>query len=422
MSRAEDSKRLLRQWRNHEKMTLKTAYNINPQATRNIGRGKAKERGMKNTFRHCESAMVHLAKRPEDVVTFSMNCLKEGVDISIIDSGDGGVAKFMTNYFRQLFRKFGKGMTPPEFARIINSMALDPKSGLYLPAIYHNPEGGVNCYGKTLGMDRDMENVAENIESAEKGECKNLGRAAFRRMYVPTIILYPADNPSDLERVHIMTLYADTSVYDFFEKYDDVKDKEGASMITAMRMLARCAGSITISTALDMVSEKIGRKAYYERYIDEIIHTTECAMSIDGNPGIRERSVTAIGTMGVSLYGLKPFWRMPNTPEGFTNYNPGFLEDKNQLGPEALDRLRFHLLCGKPKPLDIVLALPDIYAGRKTNLEGVIDRLAKRVEITEKEEMEVVVDGSRHTVSDRMVMQIAYMQPFIDVNKRPGSI
>jgi hypothetical protein len=172
----------------------------------------------------------------------------------------------------------------------------------------------------------------------------------------------------------------------------------------------------------------VGKKIYTDRYVDEILQEIEGTVTIDGKVAHTTRSVTAAGTMGVSLYGLKPFWNRPARAEDFQPYYyPTFGEkDDIRLTPEAIAEQKFQYLGGTPDPLDIMRILPALLKGRQTHLKGITDTLASRLEIDQprqddekKNKIKIIVDGSEEVCPLSVAIEIAYLQPFILLDYAP---
>jgi diacylglycerol kinase family enzyme len=407
---------------------IKLAAIVNGNARNNKGSSAGKEaRKLQKILSHLKGSRVDVTSKSDLVSNLCREYSKEHIDAIILSGGDGTIQNFVTMQFKQLYREHGKGMSPIEFASKLNSTALDPDSEINLPAIHHRKRGTVNVYADTLGMDGNIERILENIEEADF-HYPLLGKAAFRRVYVPMIMIYPRDKPDDLDMIQLQALYADATLRNFYEQYYLPKKHGGDSnVLTAGKLIARCAYSITVGKILDTAAETLlgSRKTsvtvYSDRYIDRIMNVIECSVKIDGREVCNERTLTAVGTMGVSLYGLKPFWRMPDKPQAFRrSYAPGIKEYAADFA-DSVQAESMHVLVGKPDTIDLVKELPKVYAGKRTKISGLTDMLAKRLEIEQKEPLKIICDGSRHDNGKSAVVQIAYLQPFILFDDMPMS-
>ncbi|MBI5881220.1 hypothetical protein HZB90_03755, partial [archaeon] len=54
-----------------------------------------------------------------------------------------------------------------------------------------------------------------------------------------------------------------------------------------------------------------------------------------------------------------------------------------------------------------------IFSGEEVRIPGIIDTLASRVEIEQKKNLDFISDGSRSHNGNKVVIEIAYLQPFI---------
>ncbi|MBU2561006.1 MAG: hypothetical protein KKD17_01820 [Nanoarchaeota archaeon] len=400
-------------------MVLSIEAIINGKAKQNRGRSVEKElMHLRRTIGILPGSGVQSTATEEEVTAICDKVLMERIMIAFLSGGDGAVHYFMTEYFKQAYRRFGKRKTPIEFARAMNRMALNKRSKLFLPCIYHRPRGTVNVYSDVHRMEGDLEDITANIDAANRIHPEQ-GTRQFRRVYVPVLMLYDKEHPKDLDHVQLMTLYADGFLYNFFSEYYLPKDRGGSSnMLTALKVVANSSAS----ALLDRVSPRKGIPGtlYSQRYIYRILDEIEGEVTADDRVIIgrkEKRNALAIGTMGVSLYGLRPFHQMPKSPEEFQAYfKAGEPEKEEALDPAAYS---FHLLAGNPDPLDIVWRIPNIYRGRPAGIPGIKDTLAKKVEIEQAKVLEFIADGSRHSDGKRVAIEIAYLQPFILLDHAP---
>ncbi len=401
-------------------MTLRIDALENAKAKKNKGKRHSsfEQRRLESIIGTLPHSNVHFTTTEEDVTYLCSKLIQEGTDIAFLSGGDGTVHCFMTEHFKQMFRRYGKGSAPIQFAQALNRMALDPDSRVHLPAIYHRKRGTVNVYADTNRMRGDLETIANNIEHANTYHDKK-GIRAFRRAYIPVMMLYDKERPNDLEHVQLMTLYADGLVYNFFQEYYRKKDMGGdSSMLEAVKVIARAS----LSVGMDKMVPRQGPAAmlYDERYMDRILKELKGKVKADNSTVIPEggiRNATAMGTMGVSLYGIKPFHRMPRRPEGFRTYFPaGQHEIVSLLDP---GRHSFHLLTGNPRPEEIVRKIPQLYLGLATGIPCITDRTARRVEIDQTENTRFIADGSRHADGKKVIVETAYLQPFILLDHLP---
>ncbi len=405
-------------------MPLKIAAIVNANAKQNKSNSAKKEARKLERILDFSDAKVDLTGKADIVKNLCDDYMKEKTDIVILSGGDGTVQNFLTTFFKQAYKEFGRGQTPIEFARTLNRASLEQATKIHLPKIYHRRRGTVNVYADTLKMTGEMEQVAQNLYETKRFGNKNPTHL-FERAYVPILMLYPKDKPDDLESIQLMSLYADASLYRFFEEYYKPKDRGGeCSMMTAATIIARCAGSITLSKIVDGISSASAfqklKTAYENRYVDEILASISCEVIIDDATRMTERNATAMGTLGASLYGIKPFWRMPSKPQDFSPfYKAGTAERARDFSYEKISGKRFQFIGGKPDPFEIVKALPKLYLGNETCISGMEDTLANRVEITQDENLKIIADGSRHSNGKRAVIEVAYLQPFIMLDKNP---
>jgi hypothetical protein len=410
--------------RRPKRMVFRLAGSVNGKAKKNKGNSIDKEGALLESSFQDLDARVDVTKEPEEVVDHCRDYIRELIELVILSGGDGTVQNFLTEHFKQMYRHFGRGMTPIHFARVLNSMALDPASGLILPAIYHRRRGTVNVYADTLGMKGNLDTITRNLLMANQ-LYENKGLAAFRRVYVPIMIRYDANNPNDLDSIQLMTLFADGLTYNIFKEYYAPKEKgRTPSMLTALKVVARASASVTLDKLLPRDSPLGG--LYNTRYRDRILEELEGEVKIDGTTVIEKgekRNATAIGTMGVNLYGIHPFCVMPSCPKEFKAYfAPGM-----PATPDALDarQYQFQVLVGNPDLVDIVKSIPRFYQGRPPCITRAIETVAKRVEVDQvfteeqKDQAGCIVDGSRKDSKERFVVEIAYLQPFALLDRRP---
>jgi hypothetical protein len=401
---------------------------VNGAAKQNRGKNADTEgKSIESALEGCGDVEVHVTGTADLVDTKSDKFLEDKIDVLIFSGGDGTLENYHTAQFKQAYRRFAKRRQRPiDFARQMNRMARDPSSGLVLPAEYHKPTGTVNGTADTFKMSGNIKRVGHHLRLA-KSKHDELKTMAFIRLYLPMMMVYPKDRPYDLDHIRILSLYADALLYNFFHEYYKPKDQGGETGITtAMWMIAKCAGSITSAKARDTAAKMLpileasAEEEQDTRYINKILTTIDGKVKIDGREVLQRRSGTAAGTMGVSLYGLKPFWRMPDEPEMFEPYCYPLLDKGDeQFTEEAIKRKRFQFICGTPDPIDVVRALPKIFAGQRTGIPGMIDTLASRVEIEQEKNLDFISDGSRSHNGKKVVIEIAYMQPFILLDYEP---
>ena len=394
---------------------LKAAAIINGNAKNNKAGRVDEER--QNLRRILRNAKIDITEKADLVKGVCQDYIRMPVDIVIISGGDGTIQNFMTRLFLESYRKFGKGVTPIEFARKLNLMALDPDSGLHLPAIYHRRRGTVNFYADMLGMKGDIERVAENISAAQ-------GMAEFARAYIPILMIYSKENPYDLGAVQLMTLYGDAYGHAFFDEYYESKKKgKDPTFFTAMGIIARTSASAITGSVLDDLSDlafgsnDAGRAVYSRRYTDHLMPLVKGRFRIDGKDVLFERNCSVMATIGTSLYGMKFFWRMPKRAEELSAYFRPRVGER----PELLNAAEygFHCICGNVLPTEYMKALPDFIRGTKTKMKGAHDVIAKRVEIDQEEPLRFITDGSRQINGNGAVIEVAYLQPFILLDERP---
>ncbi|MBI5881143.1 hypothetical protein HZB90_03365, partial [archaeon] len=256
---------------------------VNGAAKQNRGRnahveGKRIERALEG----CGDVEVQVTSKAELVDSLSDRYLDEMVDITIFSGGDGTLENYHTAQFKQAYRRFAqRNQLPITFAWQMNRMARDPSSGLVLPAEYHKRMGTVNANADTFKMSGDMDRVGDNLRLAHN-KYEELKTRAFARVYVPMLMIYPADRPDDLDHIRILSLYADATLYNFFQEYYTPKDRGGdTGMLTAMWLIAKCAGSITTAKARDTAAKMLpileasAEEEHNTRYIDRILTTIE---------------------------------------------------------------------------------------------------------------------------------------------------
>jgi len=395
---------------------LKIAALVNGNAKNNrVGRAEKERQMLRRALR---SAKVDITTKADIVQGVCQDYIKEPVDVVMVSGGDGTIQNFMTHYFIENYRKFGKGMTPMEFARRFNRMAMDPASGVCLPAIYHRKKGTVNFYAETMGMKGDVDTIAENTGAAQSA-------LEFARVYVPVMMIYSKENPNDLDALQLMTIYGDGFAYNFFEQYYEPKKRgEDSTFFTAAGVIARGSASAALAKMMDdassllFASTEISHRIYRRRYADVLVPKIRCEVRLDGerlpNP---ERTVTAMASMGAKTYGLRISWLLPARAEDFRAYFPPRVAEK----PELLDsaEYRIHFMGGDVAPLDLSKTVPSLLLGKKNNTRGVTDRTARRIEIEQDEPLRYIADGSRQINGCSAVFEIAYLQPFILLDNRP---
>ncbi|MFH1064633.1 MAG: diacylglycerol kinase family protein [Candidatus Woesearchaeota archaeon] len=398
-------------------MTLKAASILNKNA-KQLKQSRILEEKSLEWILKGVGARVDTPKSADSVAEVCREYIQEKIDIVIVSGGDGTVQNFLTHNFRELYKKFNTGgMTPIEFGRVLNNMALDPDTGLVLPAAYHRMKGTVNTYGKTLDMRSDIEIMAENLDDALH-KYSEYGARAFRRIYVPILMIYDPDN-QDIDNVQLMTLYADSMIYNIFEEYYGPKDQGNAvGPLDSLKIIVRAGVSAILDKMLPR-DRSVG-KIYKNRYIDRIVQESIGEVKADGTTIVGkeyDRNAMAIGTMNANLYGIKPFNKMPRKPKQFNAFfHATAPERKELLNPEDY---HFQLLVGNIKLLDVAKRLPNFYLNRSSRIRGVADIMTKRVEINDVEPLRYIGDGGRFLGGRNMVIEIAYLQPFVQLNHRP---
>jgi hypothetical protein len=396
-------------------MVLKIFVNINGKAKQNRRKGLAEkeERRIKRSFAGYPDIATKITESEGSAKRLCKEYIKHKVDAVIISGGDGTVQYHLTTYFKELYKSFGKGLAPIEFAHRLNRMALDPSTGLVLPAIYHRRKGTVNFYGDTLRMGGDVETIAERVMMR-----KEVSLTDFPRTYVPVFMLFPKDDPYNLDDTKLMTTYADGFLDRVFEEYYAPKKKgKDASIANALEVIGRTLASATLDNVLPRDSPQ--GAIYKERYVDTIMHSITGEVKIDDRVIVapdEKRIALSIGAMGVNLYGLKPFYRMPRNPEKFVFFEAGKYEKTEDVN---INNQMFQVLVGNPELLSIAKQLPNIYLGTATNVTGLTDTLARRVEIAQDEDLAYIADGSTETNGKNAVIEMAYLQPFVLLDYMP---
>ena len=408
-------------------MTLKTAGIVNANAKYNKGSARKEARTLERILHSCNSR-VDITR---SIAQVKKNCgefIKEGVDIVMLSTGDGGVQTFLDFYFKQLYREFCNGMTPIEFAHNLNPMILDSNSAIPLPAIYHKRKGTLNVYADTLGMKGNAEKISENIHMANH-KYDGLGIKAFRRVYVPVLMIYSKEKPDDLETMRLMTLYCDGILYNFFQEYYAPREEgRDVNMARALEVIIRASTSSILDFFMPR-NTTLGKGLYTERYIDKINREIEGEVKVtvvdeDGSTEEKtviskngKRNITAVGTTCASLYGIKPFHAMPNKPEEFKSYfGPLVQEEPQNLN---IEDHTLQILTGNCKPVDLSRAVPPSYFRLPLNVAGMLNTKAKRVEIEQTESLNYIADGSTESNGKSVVIEIAYLQPFILLDHPP---
>jgi diacylglycerol kinase family enzyme len=395
---------------------LKIAALVNGNAKNNrVGQAEKERQMLRRALR---SAKVDITTKADIVRGVCQDYIKEPVDVVMVSGGDGTIQNFMTHYFIENYRKFGKGIAPMEFARRFNRMAMDPGSGVCLPAIYHRKKGTVNFYAETMGMEGDVDTIAENTYAARSA-------LEFARAYVPVMMIYSKENPNDLDALQLMTLYGDGFAYNFFEQYYEPKKRgEDSTFFTAAGVIARVSVSAALAKVMDdasrllFASTEISRRIYRRRYADVLVPKIRCEVRLDGerlpNP---ERTVIAMASMGAKTYGLHISWRLPGRAKDFRAYFP----PRVAANPELLNSAdyRIHFMGGNPTPVELSKMVPSFFLGKKANARHVTDTTARRVEIKQEDPLRFICDGSRQSNGSSAVIEIAYLQPFILLDNRP---
>ncbi|MBW2963936.1 hypothetical protein KY363_00610 [Candidatus Woesearchaeota archaeon] len=390
-------------------MALKIRCNINGKAKGNQRKEAYKEkRRIEKALHACPDVAVEVTTSEDQVKSRCKDWREQQADLIILSGGDGTVKHWLTTNFRENYRRLGNGMMPNEFAHQMNRMSFDPKSGLFLPPIHHKPKGTVNFWADTLCMGGDLDVIAELLTKASRYDD---GLFQFKRVYIPVFMLYNKDRPYDLDEIHLGTTYADGFLYNVFWEYYAPKRRGGDSSIaSALQVIARSAASIGLDSVLPR-DTPLG-KMYSERYMDRILTSIRGEVVINDNTTVvgpdEERNVTAIGCMNVNLYGIKPFYKVPSAPEKFVFYSEGQEEKPDEL--DINDHM-FHVMVGKVNPLMVVGQLPNLYLGKETTVEGLTDRLARKLEIRQHRDLKYIIEGSEQSNGKTAVIELAYLQP-----------
>jgi hypothetical protein len=396
---------------------MRIASNANGNARRNKKEVEKERQILEEILSGCPDSRVEVTKEEEEVPDLCNRYIDDGIEIALLSGGDGTVQEFMTEFFKASYLRFGEDMLPIEFANSFNSMALDPESGLILPDIYHKRRGEVNYYSDTLRMRCKKEQLRENISEAEQGE----GRLGFRRAYALVLMLYNKDDPKDLKHVRLLTSFADCFLFNIFNHYYIPKDAGGDSTaLTAMSVIGRTATSVVMDRLLPR--DSLRGKLYQERYQDQILRQVQGEVKVDGKTVVemdQKRTLAAMGSMCMSLYGLKPFYRMPGSPDEFLCFPQGVPEDASKIN---LDEHYFQIFTGSPDALDIVKKFARTYLRIPPNVPGAVDMLASMVEITQSEILKYIADGSREKNGSSCMVAKAMLWPFILLNEKPMSM
>lgn len=384
--------------------------NVNGKAKKNRKRPSREEKRIRTELSACQNLDVTVTTAESAVRRMCMDWMREPIDIALLSGGDGIVEFFMTSWFREQYRKYGRKTTPTEFASRMNAMALDPASRVQIPAIHQIPKGTVCYYADILGNTGDLTPFAEQVERAET---QGKGIEALKRTYIPVFMIFNTDNPNDLEEIHIGTTYADGFIERVFREYYKPKNHgKDVSLANAVEVIGRTSASVLLDRTLP--ADSIGGRLYRTRYINNILEAIQGKVTLNENTTIieegQERNAIAAGCMGVNLYGLKPFYRVPASPDKFVFYKEGEREKPEEL--DIKDHM-LHVFAGRVDLLDTLGQLPNPYMGKESRIQGITDKLARRIDIDQETPLRYIIDGEERRNGTRATIMMAYLQPFL---------
>jgi hypothetical protein len=246
-------------------------------------------------------------------------------------------------------------------------------------------------------------------------------------------MIYPKDNPMNLNNIYLMTVYGDGLIYNALNAYYAPK-KYGASssVLNAANVVIKGSVSTALSLTLDTISKNLFRSTraseivYSNRFIDELVRPIEGEVKIEKKDGeilqYDKRTFTLLSTIGIGPYGIKPIDDMPSKAEEFKAYFPaGVPPNPGLLNPCDYT---FQLLGGNVTALEFLKAFPKTLVRKKITGQGMFNVEAKKVEINQQEPLRFIKDGTRHPEpldGNNVVIEVAYMQPFILLEQEPAA-
>ena len=357
--------------------------------------------------------VLHAEEKAEAVQYACDKFIDEKVCLIISMGGDGTQGNIHTNMAKRKWLRRKKGLeenckktdkkTNKETGKKSNNRhmlrflkALNTEKGDKLPYFYNVKGGTVHVCSSMLGFTDNLELAIDNaLRAIDKGR----GMTSFRRVYVPTIIGYSAEEPDNPARMEVMFQYADGGVRRFFDEYYKDKGPGKPNMKTAYWIITKAIISLP-AIPLPFIP------SWPEGFVYKLSRKTPCRVRVDGKElPMKEKRLLFASTINGNLYGLKPFRKARKHFNEFErHYNAG--EDEN-FDKDTVER-QFHILTGDFTPWRIVPALPRVLREKAPNIKGLYDLLAKEVIIEEDDDIKYIADGTRKTEGKKLILSSGF--------------
>jgi len=329
------------------------------------------------------------ANKKADAVQYTCDeFLESKVCLVITIGGDGTSGNMNTNMARRIVERNKKTIdemcrAPDEEHMIRFLKQLNTKKGKKLIYMYNVKAGTTNVGSSMLEFTDDLEPAIDNaLLAIDKG----YGMRSFRRVYVPTIIGYSAEEPDNPARMEVMLQYADAGIRRFFDEYYKDKGPGKPNRKTAYWLIGKAIASLPLPGG----------------FIHQLAKKIPCNVELDGQKlPIEQRTTLVASTINGSLYGLKPFYRAWKEFDSFPrHYEAGESEEM----PEDMVERGFHVMTGDVEPWRIVMAIPKVLMGKKTGIKDMYDKMVKDATIEQLKDVTYVADGTRKTEGKKLVL------------------
>jgi len=338
-----------------------------------------------------DKIVVCAKAKPEDVQYTCDEFLEKEVRLVLTVGGDGTQGNIYTNMARRVWLRSKNKLedvverlkNPDEKEMVSYMKRINTEKGPIIPYFYNVKGGTVHVFSNMIRATSNLELALDNTFKAfEEG----FGFESFKRAFIPTIIAYSSEEPENPARMEVMFEYADGGLRKFYDEYYKDKGPGRPNRTTAYALILKALRSIPIPNGF---VHQLGRK----------IPST---VTIDGEElPIQQRTTLVASTINGSLYGLRPFYRMPNDFQDFARH---YQERQPTEIPEDAVQRAFHVLTGDVDAWRIVTAAPRMAAGKPSGIKNIHDQTAQEVIIGQNSRVLYIADGTRKEEGKKLVL------------------
>ncbi|MBW2971490.1 acylglycerol kinase family protein [Candidatus Woesearchaeota archaeon] len=338
--------------------------------------------------RYKDRIVIGAKHKADDIQYTCDEFFERGIALVVTVGGDGTQGNIHTSMARRAWERNKKDlewlMEEPADKPMINFLKLlNTANGVRLPYFYNVIGGTVYVCSKMIGATDSLEHALDNAFLAlDKGQ----GMESFRRIYIPTIIGYSAEEPDNPSRMEVFFQYADAGIRRFFDEYYKDKGPGKPDMSTAYWLIAKAITSLPIPGG----------------FVYQLGEKIPCNVEVNGiKLPIEKRSALVASTIHGSLYGLEPFHRARRKFEDFErHYEKGEMEE----APGRAAERPFHIMTGDVDPWRIFLSLKKVFKGEPADIKGMYDILAREVVIEQLGDVKYIADGTRKEEGRTLVL------------------